>query len=304
MAGGIITTGSIPKALKLGVQAFFGQSYGEHPEEYRDDFDVSTSDGAYEEDVLVTGFGLAPVKDQAGSVSYTSQGQKWLKRYTHVTYGLGFMVTAEEISDNKYPELGTQRAGSLAFSMRTTKEIVHANIWNRATSTSYLGGDGSALMVADHTTEAGSQSNLLSPAADLSEAALEDLGVMVMTAKNDKGLQIPLVMQALHISANDFFEAHRILDSVLQNNTANNAVNVLKSTKAFSKGIVMNHYYTDTDAYWVETNCPNGMKSLQRWPLKFTEDNDFDTENMKHKAVERYVCGWTDWRRLYGSPGA
>lgn len=301
---GIITTGNIPKALKLGVNAFFGQSYGEHPEEYRSDFDVVTSDSNYEEDVLVTGFGLATVKDQAGSISYESQNQKWLKRYTHVVYGLGFMCSREEIEDNKYAELATKRAGSLAFSMRTTKEIVHANIWNRATNASYTGGDSSVLMVATHTTEAGNQSNILDPAADLSEAALEDLGVMVMTAKNDRGHQIPLVMQALHISANDWFEAHRILDSVLQNDTANNATNVLRSTNAFPKGIVMNHYYTDTDAYWVETNCPDGLKSFQRRPLEFTEDNDFDTENQKHKATERFSCGWTDWRRLFGSPGA
>jgi len=304
MAGGIITTGNIPKELWPGVHNFFGLSYGEHPEEFRDLFTVLPSTKNYEEDVLVTGFGLATIKDQTGSVNYTSHGQKWVKRYTNVTYGLGFMVSREEIEDNQYKELAMKRAAALAFSMRTTKEIVHANIINRKSSTSYVGGDSSALEVADHATESGSQSNLLSPAADLSEAAIEDVGIMVMTAKNDKGLQIPLLMLSIHIPANEWYEANRIIKSELQSYTSNNAVNVLKMTNAFPEGIKMNHYFTDTDAWGVKTNCPNGFQSFERRAREFTQDNDFDTENAKHKSTERYIAGWTDFRCWYGCPGA
>ena len=301
---GTITTGNTPKALWPGVHAFFGLKYNEHPEEYRDLFEVVPSSKNYEEDVLVTGFGLATIKDQTAGVNYTSNNQKWLKRYTHVVYGLGYICSREEVDDNLYGELATKRAAALVFSMRSTKEIVHANHINRMTDGNYTGGDGSVLLVATHTTESGSQSNILTPTADLSETALEDIGVMVMTAKNDKGLQIPLIMMSLHVPPNEWFEAHRILKSVLQNDTANNAINVLKSTNAIPNGIKMNHYFTDPDAWGVKTNCPNGFMSFERRPREFTRDVDFDTENQKHKATERYISGWTDWRCWYGSAGA
>lgn len=304
MAGGIITTGAHPKALWPGVQAWFGIKYDEFPEEWKDIFDEATSGKNYEEDVMSTGFGLAAVKAEGTGVTYTANSQKWLKRYVHVVYGLGYIVTEEELEDNLYKELAMKRASALAFSMRTTKEVVAANVINRATNTSYTGGDGSVLAASTHTTDAGSQSNILSPAADLSEAAIEDTVVMVMTAKNNDGLQIALQPRSLHIHPNDWFEANRILKSVLQNWTANNAVNVLNMANTIPEGPKINHYFTDTDQFFIKTNCPDGFKMLTRRARKFTQDNDFDTENAKAKATERYSVGWTDWRCCYLSPGA
>jgi hypothetical protein len=304
MAGGVITTGAHPKALWPGVYAWFGASYNKFPEEWKDIFDIHMSEKNFEEDVQSKGFGLATVKNEGKAVDYTSHAQGWVKRYVHVVYGLGFIITREEKEDNLYKELATKRAGSLAFSMRTTKEIIHANHINRMTNASYTGGDGQPLLSTSHPTDAGNQSNYLTPAADLSEAALEDLLIMVMTVKDEKGLQIPLIGMSLHIHPNDWFEANRILKSSLQNDTANNAINALKITNAIPNGIKMNHYFTDTDAWGVKTNCPDGFKHFVRRSREFTQDNDFSTENALAKATERYSSGWTDWRCFYGSPGA
>jgi len=301
-----ITTGAHPKALWPGVKTWFGISYEEHPEEYRDMFDVFTSDKNFEEDVQSYGFGLAVQKNEGGGVTYTTTSQGPIKRYIHVVYGLGYIVTREEIEDNKYAELSRKRASALAFSMRTTKEIIHANVWNRCTTSGYTGADGVVLLSASHVTRASNQSNILDPAADLSEAALEDLSIMVMTAKDDLDLQVPLMAKSLHVAPAEWFEANRILKSVLQSHTSNNAVNVLKSTNAIPGGIKVNHFFTDTDAFFLKTNIPadEGFKSYQRRAREFTKDNDFDTENAKAKATERYTCSWTNWRVCYGSVGA
>jgi hypothetical protein len=302
----LITTGSHPKALWPGVATWFGISYDEFPEEYKDIFDVFTSDKNYEEDVQSYGFGLASIKDQGDSVSYTDVTQGPTKRYTHVVYGLGYIVTREEIEDNLYAELARKRAAALAFSMRTTKELVHANVWNRCTTSGYTGADGVVLLSDSHVTKGATQSNILSPAADLSETSLEDLNIMIMTAKDDLGIQVPLMAKSLHIAPNEWFEANRILKSVLQSLTSNNAINVLKSTNAIPGGIKVNHYFTDTDAYFLKTNIPadEGFKSYQRRAREFTKDNDFDTENAKAKATERYTASWTNWRVCYGTIGA
>jgi hypothetical protein len=301
-----ITTGSHPKALWPGINTWFGISYDEYPEEYRDMFDVFTSTQNFEEDVQSYGFPLAQVKNEGDSVSYTTNSQGPIKRYVHVVYALGYIVTREEIEDNKYEELARKRAAALAFSMKTTKEIVHANVWNRCTTAGYTGADGIVLLSASHVTTVANQSNILAPAADLSEASLEDLNIMIMTAKDDKGIQIPLMAKSLHIAPNEWFEANRILKSVLQNYTSNNAINVLKSTNAIPGGIKVNHFFTDSDAYFLKTNIPadEGFKSFQRRAREFTKDDEFDTENAKAKATERYTCSWTNWRVCYGTIGA
>uniref|UniRef100_A0A6M3JTP3 Putative capsid protein n=1 Tax=viral metagenome TaxID=1070528 RepID=A0A6M3JTP3_9ZZZZ len=304
MPAGPITTGAHPKALWPGVWNWFGASYDEHPEEFSQVFDVETSTKNFEEDVQMNGFGLAPVKNQSKGVDYVGHVQGWVKRYIPVVYGLGYIVTREELDDNLYEEVSRKRAQALAFAMRQTKEIVHANVLNRATTAAYTGGDGSVLMVATHPSDAGTWSNILAPAADISEDALEDLCTQVMGFTDNQGNKINLMPRCVIVPRQLWFETNRILYSALQNDTANNALNVLKSTSALPDGIKMNHYLTDTDAYFVKTNCPRGLISVKRRAIEFTKDNEFSTENALAKATERYDAGWTDPRCLCGSPGA
>ena len=303
---GVITTGNHPKALWPGVKTWYGRQYNEHKEEFPDLYDMDTSGKAYEELVELTGFGLAPVKHQGRGVTYDSETQGTISRLTHVVYGLGYIVTEEELEDNLYMIVSKRRARALAFSLRQTKENVAANPYNRAWNSSYVGGDGVELISTSHPTKSGNQSNQLTIGADICESAGEDLIIQIMGATNSRGLKINLMPQSLHVHRSDWFEANRIYKSVLQNDTANNAVNVLKTLNAFPKGIKVNHYFSDADAWFIRTNTPSstGMVGLIRRPMKFTRDNDFDTGNAKAKATERYVFGWGDWRGLYGSPGA
>jgi hypothetical protein len=300
----IITTGNHPKALWPGVKAWFGVGYGEHSEEYRDLFDVQTSDKHYEEDVQMKGFGLMPVKNEGSATTYTGQTQGYVSRYTHVAYSMGFIVTYEELKDNLYEKVAGSRAKALGFSKRQTKENVAANVYNRAFNSSYTGGDGEELCATDHPSAAGSQQNELTSAADISEVALEDLLILVMGATDDAGLKIALMGQSLIVPRQLWFEANRILKSTLQNDSANNAINVLKSTGALPGGIKINHYLTDADAFFIRTNAPDAMKMYQRDGFDLKKDNDFDTDNAKAKTYDRYSVGWSDWRGVYASPGA
>jgi hypothetical protein len=301
---GVITTGNHPKALWPGIKQWWGRQYDEHAVEYTDLFDDDTSDKSYEEDVQVTGFGLAPVKPQGTAVQYDSETQGYVSRYTHVAYALGYIVTWEELRDNLYEVVSKRRAQALAFSMRQTKENVGANVYNRAFNNAYLGGDGVELVSNAHPTLSGNQSNILAVAADLSELSLETAIIQVMGMTNDRGLKISLMPRSLHVHRNEWFNANRILKSALQNDTANNAVNVLKATNALPDGIKMNHYFTDPDAWFLRTNVPRGLVHYDRDPVTFEQDNDFDTKNAKALCYERYSMGWTDWRGVVGSPGA
>ena len=300
----IITTGTHPKALWPGIKAWWGRIYDEHKVECTDLFSTESSSRNYEEDVEVTGFGLAPVKAEGASVSYDSDTQSYVSRYTHVAYALGYIVTHEEIQDSLYEMVSKRRAASLAYSMRQTKENVAANVYNRAFDSNFTGGDTKELLATDHPSLGGDWSNELTTAADLSEASLEDLIIQIMGATNARGLKISLMPKKLIVPRQLWFEANRIMSSVLQNDTANNAVNVLKATNALPGGIVVNHYLSDTDAWFVPTNAPRGMINYQREGVSFTQDNDFDTSNAKAKCYERYSFKWTDPRGLYGSPGA
>ncbi|MGB1214606.1 MAG: hypothetical protein ACPG4X_14675 [Pikeienuella sp.] len=301
---GVITTGAHPKALWPGINEWFGRVYDEHATEFTDLFEMDSSGQSYEEDVLVTGFGLAPVKPEGASVSYDSESQGYTKRYTHVAYALGFIVTFEELRDNLYEKVGKRRGQALAFSMRQTKENVGANVYNRGFNSAYVGGDGVELLSTAHPTKSGTFSNELAVAADMSEASVEDLVIQIMGATNDRGLKISLMPECLVVPRQLHFEANRIYGSVLQNDTANNAINVLKSTGTFPKGIKTNHYLSDSDAWFIRTNCPRGMICFDRDILPLEQDNDFDTKNAKAKKYERYSFGWTDPRGLYGSAGA
>lgn len=301
---GVISTANIAKALWPGVHGWFGRFYDEYPKEYTDLFEVQTSDKQYEEIVEVTGFGLAPIKPQGEAIQYDSEVQQTVARFTHVAYALGYIITWEESRDDQYEKVARTRTQALAFSMRQTKETVAANVYNRWFSSSYTGGDGVAGGSASHPTLAGNQSNLLSASADLSEASLEDMTVAIMGAQNGRGLTIALQPRSLIVSRQQWFEANRILKSVLQNDSANNAINALRATNALPEGIKVNHFLTDVDAWFVRTNCPQGMILFERDPLMFEQDSDGDTKNIKYNAYERYKAYWGDFRALYASPGA
>lgn len=300
----VISTANDPKLLWPGLNAVWGRDYEEHPKEFPDLFDIETSEMNYEEDVEMTGFGLASVKQQGAATIYDTESQGTVTRYTHVAFALGFIVTREERDDNLYEKKGVTRTQALAFSFRQTKENVAANVYNRAFNTAYTGGDGKALLVTDHPSLSGSQSNTLSTAADMSEAALEDLAVQIMATTNSRGLKIGVMPKSLHVPVQLTFEAARILKSVQQSGTANNDINALRQMGVFPDGVKPNHYLTDPDAFFVRTNVPQGMKLFQRVKAEFAQDGEFDTDNVKYKGYERYSVGSTDWRALFGSPGA
>jgi hypothetical protein len=302
---GVITTGNLPKLLWPGLFGIFGTNYSELTMQWPDLFDKETSKQAYEEVQQVVGFPLARVKGQGAPVQYVGEQQGYTVRYTNVVYALGFIVSWEEELNNLYETVSKRRTKSLAFSMRQTKEINAANVYNRAfDGTNYPMADAVALVSASHPTASGLQSNTLSAAADISETAIEDLMTAIMSATDANGLHIGLQGMSLHVAPANWYEANRILKSVLQNDTALNAVNVLKSTNALPKGIKVNNYFTDTDAWFIRTNCPNGMTFFERLPYQFAEDNDFDTKNHKYAATDYYSFGCTDWLALFGSAGA
>ena len=301
---GIITTASHPKALWPGIKAWWGQVYDEHKEEYSQLFDSDTSSMNYEEDVQLTGFGLAPVKSEGSGVSYDSEIQGFTTRYTHIAYALGYIVTKEELDDNLYEQVSRRRSAALAMSFRQTKENVGANIYNRAFNGTYLGGDGVSLASTAHpNTSGGTFANKPSVDADLSEASLEDALTAVMGFQNDRGLLINVMPRSLVVARQNWWNANRIMKSAYTPTTANNAVNVLVATNALPEGIVMNHYLTSPNAWFVRTNIQNGLKYYSRVGIQFDQDNDFDTMNAKAKGYERYSFGWTDPRAIYGVNG-
>lgn len=302
MSGGVITRSAHPDALWPGVKGWFGKTYKKYPQEWSQVFESVDSDKAYEYLIEATGFGLAPVKPEGTSVSFDSDTQGTKNTFTNVTYGLGYIVTEEEMEDDQYTYVSKSRAESLAFSMATTQEIVHANVLNRGFNASYVGGDNVALFSNAHPTASGNQSNLLT-AADFSEAALEDGLKQVALATNARGLIIGLTAEKLVVSVGDMFNAQRVLQSELRTNTANNDINASKAMGMVPGGAVVNHYLTDQDAWFLQTNAPRGLTSMRRREVVFDKDNDFDTNNAKAKSTMRFVPGWGDYRGAFGNPG-
>jgi hypothetical protein len=301
---GIITTASHPKALWPGVKAWWGQVYNEHQEEYSKLFDSDTSSQNYEEDVQLTGFGLAPTKSEGNGVIYDSEIQGFTTRYTHIAYALGYIVTKEELDDNLYEQVSRRRSAALAMSFRQTKENVGANIYNRAFNGTYTGGDGVALASTAHpNTSGGTFANRPTVDADLSEASLEDALIAIMGFQNDRGLLINVMPRSLIVARQNWYNANRILKSVYTPSSANNAINAIVATNALPEGIHMNHYLTSPNAWFLRTNIQNGLKYYSRVGIQFDQDNDFDTMNAKAKGYERYSFGWTDPRAIYGVNG-
>lgn len=300
-----ITTGSFAKALWPGVNAWYAKEYAEYPVEWDKLFEKNTSRRNYEQDVGVSGFGLLAVKPEGDAVSYDTEQQGFTTTYRHTVYSLGFIITQEMMDDDLYDVVAPRRAKQLAFSARQTKEVNGANVYNRAFNTSYTGGDGKALLVSDHPNVAGGTwSNILSTASDLSEAALEQASIDISLLKDDRGLTIALVGEKLIIPPQLEFEAARILKTQYRVGTDNNDINALKELGKFRQGSVVNHFLTDTDAWFIRTNAKDGMKYFERKADEFKMDNDWDTENAKFKVSGRYSFGWTDPRGLFGSAGA
>jgi hypothetical protein len=302
---GIIATSAHPKLLWPGVHAVWGQTYTEHPAEYVHDFDVMESDLAYEEELQVTPFGLAPIKTEGGPPTYDFETQGPVSRYVHTAYALGYIVTHEELKDNKYEIVASRRAKANAISINQTIENVCALMYNGAFVTTYFAmPDSLALCSTAHkNTTGGTFSNALSTAADLSEASLEDLTTQIMQATNDRGLTANLMPMSLHISVSEWYNANRILKSVLQSDSAYNNLNVLKATNALPGGIKMNHYYTNAHNWFIRTNAQSGMQMFWREHPEFDQDNDFDTKNAKAYTYMRFSVGCTDPRGIYGSNG-
>lgn len=299
-----MNTSSFAKALYPGVNAWWGKAYNEYDVEVTKLFETFTSKRNYEEDVGISSFGLAVEKGEGAPVSFDSERQGFTQRYRHVVYALGFIITREMLDDDQYDVAAQRRAQGLAFSMRQTKEIVGANVYNRAFNGSYTFADGKVMCASDHPNIAGgSQSNILATASDISEAALEQAKIDISLLKNDRGLQISLRPKSLIIPPQLEFETARILKSVGRVATANNDLNALKEMGTYGD-VVVNHYLTDSDAWFIRTNAPHGMKMFQRDAVEFGTDNDWDTENAKFKARERYSFGMTDYRGVFGTPGA
>lgn len=289
----VITTQTHPKFLWPGQKDIWGDHYyNRWDEEYSQIFEVVSSDKAFEEYTGVTGFGLTPVKSQGQPYVNDTEQQGFTKRFTNIAYALGYQITREEIEDNLYEKVTSQRTPALSRSMRLTVETVDANHLNRATNTSYTGADGKELLATDHpNVNGGTYSNELSTAADLSETSVEDLTIMVMKALDDRGLQMQLKPRCLVVHPNESYNMYRILGSELQNDTANNAINVIRSKGIFPDGGKVNHYLTDTDAWFVITDCPNGLMHLERTAPDIEMDNDFSTKNMLVSGFMRFSSG-------------
>jgi hypothetical protein len=300
----VMTSGSFAKALWPGVNAWYGKAYNDYPVEWDKLVDTQKSSRAFEEEVGISSFGLAVVKPEGAGISYDSERQAFITRYQHVVYALGFIITREMMDDDLYDIVGQRKAQGLARSMRQTKEIVVANLYNRAFNASFTGGDGVSMINASHPTIAGGTwSNQIGTAADLSEAALEQACIDISGFTDDRGLLIGVRPKTLIISRFMPFEARRILQTDGRYGTANNDLNALKDM-GMIPSVVVNHYLTDADAWFIRTDVPKGPQLFERRSDEFDMDNEWESENAKFKATARYSVGWTDPRGIYGSAGA
>ena len=293
---------SFAKMLEPGLNTLFGLEYDSYPAEYEAVFESNTSQKAFEEDVLLAGFGSAPTKNEGASVSYDDAGQQWTARYQHETVALAFSITEEAEEDGQYGSIASRYTKALARSMASTKEIKAANVLNNATSANI--GDGSTLLSTSHPTQNGNQSNTLATAADLSETSLESILIQIADMKDERGLRIAAQGTRLVIPTAYTFVAERLLESQLRTGTADNDINAIKSGGYLPGGYHVMRRLTDSDAFFVLTDVPDGLKMFQRSPMKKGMEGDFETGNVRYKVRERYSFGVTDWRGIFGSEGA
>lgn len=302
MPAGVITRSAHPDALWPGVKAWFGIEYDKVPATWSKIFTKATSNKYQERIAEGTTFGLAPTKAEASPIQYDSDQEGYVAIFQHAVYALGYIVTREELEDDLYEEVSRARSGNLAWSMQTTAEYVHANVFNRGFNPNYPIGDGAAFFSAAHPTLSGNQSNLLT-AADFSEAAMEDATKAVWAFKNSRGFPINAGVKALIIPPNVAFNATRVLNSVLRSGTNNNDINALNAM-GIVPNIIVDKYLSSNNAWFVQTDVPNGLLSMWRRQVELERDNDFDTENAKAKSTMRFACGPADWRSALGNPSA
>ena len=300
-----ISRAQLVKELEPGLNALFGLEYKRYENEASQIFDNESSDRAFEEEVMLSGFGTADVKPEGSGVQYDDAQETYTARYTHDTVALAFALTEEAIEDNLYDRISSRYTKALARSMATSKQVKAANVLNNAFAASgYNGGDGESLCGNAHPTLNGNQTNIPTTAADLSETSLEQALIDIASFQDERGLKIAAQGMKMIIPKELQFTAERIMKSQGRVGTADNDINAVKSMGMVPQGFVVNHYLSDTDAWFIKTDVPNGMKHFVRAPLKTAMEGDFDTGNVRYKARERYSFGWSDWRGSYGNQGA
>ena len=302
-----ISRSQLVKELEPGLNALFGLEYNRYDNEHAEIFTSESSDRAFEEEVMLTGFAGAAIKQEGAGVQFDQASEAYTSRYTHNTIALAFAITEEAIEDNLYDRLASRYTRALARSMSQTKQTIAANILNNGfdTTGSYNGGDGVSLLNASHPLANGSTfSNILATAADLNETSLEQSLIDIAGFVDERGLKIALQGRKLIIPKELQFTAERILKSPLRTGTADNDINAILNMGMIPEGYRVNHYLTDTDAFFIMTDAPNGLKQFVRSPIKTAIEGDFDTGNVRFKARERYSFGFSDARGIFGSPGA
>ena len=298
-----ISRGQLVKELEPGLNALFGLEYKNYANEHAEIFDSENSDRAFEEEVMLSGFANAPIKAEGTSVSFDNAQETYTSRYTHETLALAFAITEEAIEDNLYDRLASRYTKALARSMANTKQVKAANVLNNAFGTAN-GGDGKELCATDHPIVAGTEQNELSTAADLNETSLEQSLIDIAAMTDERGLKIAAQGTKLIVPSALQFTAERLMKSARRTGTADNDINAVVSKGMVPQGYVVNHYLTDTDAFFIKTDVPNGLKHFVRSPMKTAMEGDFTTGNVRYKARERYSFGFSDWRGIFGSPGA
>ena len=299
-----ISRSQLVKELEPGLNALFGLEYKNYANEHSQIFDTENSDRAFEEEVMLSGFGNAGVKPEGQSVNYDAATETFTARYTHETLALAFSITEEAIEDNLYDRLASRYTKALARSMANAKQVKAANVLNRGFNSSYTGGDGLELFSTAHVIVSGTEQNELSTAADLNETSLEQAMIDIAALTDERGLKIAAQGRKMVIPSALQFTAERLLKSVGRTGTADNDISAVVSMNVIPQGYVVNHYLTDTDAWFIKTDVPNGLKHFVRAPIKTAMEGDFETGNVRYKARERYSFGWSDWRGVFGSPGA
>ena len=299
-----ISRQQLAKELEPGLNALFGLEYKNYENQHAEIFDSESSDRAFEEEVMLGGFAQAAVKPEGSGVSYDQANESFTSRYSHETIALAFSITEEAVEDNLYDSIAKRYTKALARSMANTKQIKAANVLNNGFDTAN-GGDGKALMADDHPTISGAnQANELATSADLSETSLEQAMIDIANFKDERGLKIAARGLKMIIPSALQFTAERILKSNQRVGTADNDINALSSKGMLPQGYVVNNFLTDDDAFFIKTDVPNGLKHFTRAAIKTAMEGDFDTGNMRYKARERYSFGFSDWRGIFGSPGA
>jgi hypothetical protein len=300
-----ISRAQLLKELLPGLNALFGMEYARYGQEHKEIFETETSERSFEEETKLSGFSAAPVKNEGSAIAYDNGQEAWTARYNHETIALGFSLTEEAIEDNLYDSLSSRYTKALARAMAYTKETKAAAILNNGFDTDYTGGDGVPLFSASHPlVSGGTNSNIPSTPADLSETALENAVIQIAAWTDERGLLIAAKPRKLVIAPANMFVATRILETELRVNTADNDINALKSNGSIPEGYTVNHFLTDPDAWFLTTDVPNGLKHFVRIPMATSMDGDFDTGNVRYKARERYSFGWSDPLGVFGSAGS